>query len=343
MSDSSVPCPIRKLDSPTFSIYTLSPHFLRRYIVSRLTWSVKQLIDAWPSSQMDSSLLNDFDLWFRRLLACKADGCDFGLHHQLVSLLLTDDFEQARDLVKYAAHRKPLLRSACLVLGSIEPLYEACIYENIFRINDLHAAGFSLAAPNLNKAEQLKSWIAGVTTLLKETCPNAYAELDAFQPIWLLSAVQEGGTFDFGGYSSSLAFGTIALSVNLSCLSSVLIQMIHEMAHQVLFAVAAETPLVFNDPSESFSSPLRPDKRPMDGILHAAFVSARVYEVICDINSSEVWERLPEVDQIVAAKQCEQCLRDIEESLQVISDNAQLSPLGERVVEKIKRISLTHE
>lgn len=51
--------------------------------------------------------------------------------------------------------------------------------------------------------------------------------------------------------------------------------LVHEEAHNLLFAIAREEPLVANDPGERYSSPLRNDPRPMDGIFHAAFVSAR--------------------------------------------------------------------
>jgi HEXXH motif-containing protein len=50
---------------------------------------------------------------------------------------------------------------------------------------------------------------------------------------------------------------------------------VHETAHTLLFAIARDEPLVLNPPDETHASPLRQDPRPMDGIYHAAFVSAR--------------------------------------------------------------------
>jgi HEXXH motif-containing protein len=52
-------------------------------------------------------------------------------------------------------------------------------------------------------------------------------------------------------------------------------QIVHEAGHNLLFAIARDEPLVTNDPSERAASAIRADLRPMDGIYHAAFVTAR--------------------------------------------------------------------
>lgn len=52
-------------------------------------------------------------------------------------------------------------------------------------------------------------------------------------------------------------------------------QLVHELGHNQLFAIARDVPLVKADPSIRRPSPIRADPRPLDGIFHAAFVSAR--------------------------------------------------------------------
>jgi hypothetical protein len=52
-------------------------------------------------------------------------------------------------------------------------------------------------------------------------------------------------------------------------------QLVHELGHNLLFAIARDEPLVKADPSVRRPSPIRADPRPLDGIFHAAFVSAR--------------------------------------------------------------------
>lgn len=54
----------------------------------------------------------------------------------------------------------------------------------------------------------------------------------------------------------------------------------HEAAHNVLFGLSPTQFFVTNPESERYSSPLRPDPRPLDGIYHATFVLARMYHAI---------------------------------------------------------------
>lgn len=51
---------------------------------------------------------------------------------------------------------------------------------------------------------------------------------------------------------------------------------LHETAHLHLFAMMSGDKLVLNTENELFASPLRKDKRPMTGILHATFVLSRM-------------------------------------------------------------------
>ena len=53
--------------------------------------------------------------------------------------------------------------------------------------------------------------------------------------------------------------------------------LVHESSHVLLFGVSAEGALTENSGRERYDSPLRRDKRPIDGILHACFVATRVH------------------------------------------------------------------
>jgi HEXXH motif-containing protein len=60
----------------------------------------------------------------------------------------------------------------------------------------------------------------------------------------------------------------------------------HESAHSLLFGFAIDDALVENADDERFRSPLRDDPRPMDGIFHAAFVSARMHYAMSRLAAS---------------------------------------------------------
>jgi HEXXH motif-containing protein len=54
----------------------------------------------------------------------------------------------------------------------------------------------------------------------------------------------------------------------------------HECAHCLLHAFTWAEPLVENEPSERYPSPLRRDARPMEGVVHATYVLARMHHCI---------------------------------------------------------------
>ncbi|MCU0317857.1 MAG: HEXXH motif-containing putative peptide modification protein [Amoebophilaceae bacterium] len=78
----------------------------------------------------------------------------------------------------------------------------------------------------------------------------------------LTSAVTQGIVFINGAYSPSWVF--------------LLDKYVHEAAHAYLFLINQEELLVLNDPKELYPSPLRQDKRPMEGVYHALFVLMRL-------------------------------------------------------------------
>ena len=57
-------------------------------------------------------------------------------------------------------------------------------------------------------------------------------------------------------------------------------QLAHECAHALLFGFGMGRPLVENDPEELYPSPLRSDPRPMEGVVHATFVIARMHYTV---------------------------------------------------------------
>lgn len=54
--------------------------------------------------------------------------------------------------------------------------------------------------------------------------------------------------------------------------------LVHETSHMHLNALMAGDPIILNDRSELFASPLRPDGRPMLGVFHAMFVTTRIVQ-----------------------------------------------------------------
>jgi HEXXH motif-containing protein len=87
----------------------------------------------------------------------------------------------------------------------------------------------------------------------------------------------QGEAYSFGSSSALRAWGAITLNAETTASAfNRAITIVHEAAHDVLFALAPKEGVVTNPDSERYGSPLRADPRPLEGIYHATFVLARI-------------------------------------------------------------------
>lgn len=81
------------------------------------------------------------------------------------------------------------------------------------------------------------------------------------------------------GFSYQAAYGNIYIrsaQQSDNTIAYYLEHIVHECAHQHLFALQLIDPIIINNKNELFDAPIRMQKRPMDGIFHACFVLARM-------------------------------------------------------------------
>lgn len=101
------------------------------------------------------------------------------------------------------------------------------------------------------------------------------------------------------GFSYQAAYGHIYLrlpKVTDSACAYYLEHIVHECAHQHLFALQLIDPMVLNPPSELFEAPIRLQKRPMHGIFHACFVLARMVRCFRKAHSDLVKDKEARAD-----------------------------------------------
>ncbi len=123
---------------------------------------------------------------------------------------------------------------------------------------------------------------------LRTHAPQTYSEIDIIicELVPALGNPFEGMNFD--GCSSLERWGTILINAKLPRTDMQLSEVVtHESAHSALFAMAPVNFHVENDAEEKYKSPLRVDKRPMNGIYHSAFVLARMCYAMNEITASE--------------------------------------------------------
>jgi HEXXH motif-containing protein len=139
----------------------------------------------------------------------------------------------------------------------------------------------SVAALAARLGEALALIEAHASSLLEE-CAVAYRVIAPSTP-------RTGGGYPSGTTSSSLGFSVFATPPAAAILGEMLV---HEASHAHLFVVQDIDPLLSPDhhgsgwEREVLYSPWRDDPRPLNGILHAAFVFVRASRFWCSLHES---------------------------------------------------------
>jgi len=147
----------------------------------------------------------------------------------------------------------------------------------------------------------------------------------------LLAAGESGdGQSEFDGGSSFMLWGALFINPARPKTDIELVETLaHESAHSLLFGHAIDDPLVENDTAERFQSPLRDDPRPMDGIFHATFVSARMHYAMARLAQSGLLAAADEASAREAMTRDASAFRD---GLAVVEANGRLTELGAAVM-----------
>lgn len=199
--------------------------------------------------------------------------------------------------------------------------------------------GLSLVALNdtelAQAAENLHSAIKVIQTLL----PDFMEEMLGITSEIIFAKPSGHEKMTFGGASSFSLWGALALNAQAHPDWWLYIpRLIHEYSHNLLFGIARNEPLLLNDPDEYYYSPLRQEARPIDGIYHAVFVSAREALAMRKILSQSHEKKLQFGFDGLAAY-CEQTLEDstasFKDCLSVIEQHGRLTQLGSAVLRDI--------
>jgi HEXXH motif-containing protein len=136
---------------------------------------------------------------------------------------------------------------------------------------------FHLRAPTPEELSRCEQQIAAGLALLQDSDPEFSGELrDLLRDIVLASPASSDDGFN--GASTFFFWGGALLNAATNRRPiSVVDLLVHESSHVLLFGLSADGPLTLNSGHERYASPVRTDKRPIDGIFHACFVTTRVH------------------------------------------------------------------
>lgn len=166
--------------------------------------------------------------------------------------------------------------------------------------------------------------VRAALTLLEAAAPELFGELRALVHEIVLVAPEGEGYF--GGASSFQLWGALFLNLRQDATRHEIAEsLIHEAAHALLFGFAMGGPLVENPDEDRFASPLRSDKRPMDGVVHATYVIARMHYWATQLLKSGALEP----DELPAVRAAaERYVRFFADGAAVIDENARFTPAG---------------
>jgi HEXXH motif-containing protein len=167
--------------------------------------------------------------------------------------------------------------------------------------------------------------------LLDRGLPDLAGEIRAIVHELLFAQAPAGAAIEFDGASHYQFWGLLLLNPRFHPTPLAVAEVLaHEAGHSLLFGMTIDEPLVTNPDTELYPSPLRLDPRPMDGIFHATFVSARMAWAMEELAASGVLDR-DERERALAAAAVDRA--NFAKGMGVVDAHGALSETGRAVIE----------
>ena len=141
---------------------------------------------------------------------------------------------------------------------------------------------------------------------------------------------ETGQLSQFDGASTFYLWGSVFVRVAGKSRIELAQTLAHETGHLLLFGLMMGRPLVENAYGERYNSPLRQDPRPMEGLVHAAYVLARMHYCLASLISSGL---LTPKERANALSAIDHHHRRFCVALDTIQQGAQFTPKGAPIFE----------
>jgi hypothetical protein len=254
----------------------------------------------------------------------------FGAYCDLVLALDADALGEAEQLLKEIAAALNAPAELC-VLALADPRVDAGADRYRRLVDTDESLPFTIEPPPPEKAAAIRALVAEALALMDAGNPELADEVRALlREIVLAAGPDDPAAAQFEGVSSFLLWGGIVLDVSSYKTPLDMVQALaHESGHNLLFGLCARGPLHANDDNDRFASPLRIDPRPMDGIIHAAYVTARMHQSAQRLLDAGV---LDEAQAREAREASTANAKRFVMGMQTVDQHAKLTPLGEAVM-----------
>lgn len=210
----------------------------------------------------------------------------FARYYDLVERIGAADTRGAEALMAEIAASRPVPAGLrILPIGDPALAGVAALYRR--RMNSDPTIAFSFLDPPPDLVPPFTARFGAAMALLDRAMPALSGEVRGLLSEIVLATHAQGDAYRFDGGSSYMLWGALFLNARFHETVVAMAEVIaHESAHTLLFGLSVEEPLVFNADDALYASPLRADPRPMDGIFHATFVSARMHWVMTRLAAS---------------------------------------------------------
>lgn len=290
------------------------------------------------AEQADSKLDFDFSL-LQPLIRSIQNGArypstTFYIYSELVLAILRQDIKQAVDLLNQLCLQSPLPKEhseLCRVMSFSDPVHLPNQQIYLRAMNDDPNVNFYMGEPSVVLAEDFERRIKSGFKLMKKVIPELADEIKVLVSDIVMVIGDEKAKDQFDGGSSYFLWGALFLNASSHQNDILMIEVLaHESAHMLLYACASDEALVENPDNELFASPLRSDLRPMDGIYHATFVSARMHWAMQQLINSGF---LNQEDLQIAIQAREQDNTNFWSGYEVIQQYGKLTKTGTMILD----------
>lgn len=197
------------------------------------------------------------------------------------------------------------------------------------RIESLRIEG-----PGPEDLERIRAQHDDVLAAISALAPEIGDEFEALVDVVVLAAPTTPELDSYGSATTLAAMGLILINpiAALGFLDH-FGTYVHEVTHMVLHALTGDERLSVNDEHERFSSPLRTDPRPMEGVVHATIVCARMAAMYQRLAASDDQRRGDS-----HARAVDLHMR-FEDGASLIERSATLSPLGHDIWNRTRELT----
>jgi hypothetical protein len=259
----------------------------------------------------------------------------FGLYFELVLALFDGRDDEAEvllgELLRYRVRDARTLRIVTLKDRDLG-LGQSRRYQRLLRAD----IGGDIQPLGREQRDAAAVRLSQALDLLRLGAPALSAELRGLVREIVLAAPKRGpGGFEFGGASAFSLWGALVLNGDrFGSRLDIAVSLAHEAAHTLLFGLALGGALTGNDPAERHRSPLRQDPRPMEGVAHATFVTARMIYTLEALIESGL---LNGCEAASVREQLTTNERACDDGLRIVFAQARFTPAGRAIFEDLRR------